>query len=180
MKINTEPFPHLYCLHCSWWSSRAVGSPLLPLQARVPGPQLLKSTCTPTCLVHTSDSCPGIFWLLLKHETWRNPPSSLPQRGSYCLIEVKFGPVEGKILWLNPLLSVVDNSECQFDWVERHLGHLWGLPLGVCVRAFQHMNRSWDSDLISGLLHWWIQNVNRLLEDGGTLGGGTWLGEAGC
>jgi hypothetical protein len=73
-------------------------------------------------------------------------------------------------------------DECQFDWIERHLGDLWSTPLCVSVRAFPKTVSSHEgSDIINGLIHWWFLTMNRLLGGGRPVEvGPSWRLEVGC
>jgi hypothetical protein len=62
------------------------------------------------------------------------------------------------------------------DWIVQEIRKV---PLGVYVRIFPEIIRSKCSDLIKGLIHWLIQNLNRLLWSGGIAEGEAWTEEVG-
>jgi hypothetical protein len=64
------------------------------------------------------------------------------------------------------------NLDCPLDWIDRCLGDQQSTPLGESVQAFQRGLEQEASDLINGLIHWWICNTMALLGGGGELEAG--------
>lgn len=75
-------------------------------------------------------------------------------------------------LWWLALIVNLTRLRDSKEISKAHLGvYLWG--------CFQIGLDNEGSDLINDLIHWWIKNLNTLLEGGGDLRGKSWLGKVG-